>query len=102
MDQRQKLNDKINDHVKEKYQKYKGMSEEVKDDNPYSRLMALKRMGVVNNYEKIRDCSVLVVGVGGVGSVLAEMLTRCGLGKLIIYDYDKVELANMNRLFYTP
>lgn len=62
-----------------------------------SRLMALKRMGVVNNYEKIRDCSVLVVGVGGVGSVLAEMLTRCGLGKLIIYDYDKVELANMNR-----
>ena len=53
--------------------------------------MALKRMGVVNNYEKIRDCSVLVVGVGGVGSVLAEMLTRCGLGKLIIYDYDKYE-----------
>jgi len=35
LDQRQKLNDKINDHVKEKYQKYKGMSEEVKDDNPY-------------------------------------------------------------------
>jgi ubiquitin-like modifier-activating enzyme 5 len=30
------------------------------------------------------------------------MLTRCGVGKLIIYDYDKVELANMNRLFFTP
>ena len=30
------------------------------------------------------------------------MLTRCGIGKLIIYDYDKVELANMNRLFFTP
>lgn len=59
--------------------------------------MALKRMGVVENYEKIKDLTVLVVGVGGVGSVLAEMLTRCGLGKLIIYDYDKVELANMNR-----
>jgi ubiquitin-like modifier-activating enzyme 5 len=27
------------------------MSEVVKDDNPYSRLMALKRMGVVKNYE---------------------------------------------------
>jgi len=78
------------------------MSAEVKDDNPYSRLMALKRMGVVENYEKIRDCAVLIVGVGGVGSVVAEMLTRCGTGKLIIYDYDKVELANMNRLFYTP
>ncbi|CAB1440247.1 unnamed protein product [Pleuronectes platessa] len=26
------------------------------------------------------------------------MLTRCGIGKLILFDYDKVELANMNRL----
>lgn len=30
------------------------------------------------------------------------MLTRCGVGKLVLYDYDKVELANMNRLFFTP
>jgi ubiquitin-like modifier-activating enzyme 5 len=42
------------------------------------------------------------VGVGGIGSVASEMLTRCGIGKLILYDYDKVELANMNRLFFTP
>ena len=46
--------------------------------------------------------SVLIVGVGGIGSVASEMLTRCGIGKLILYDYDKVELANMNRLFITP
>ncbi|CAB3240093.1 unnamed protein product [Arctia plantaginis] len=46
--------------------------------------------------------SVAVVGVGGVGSVTAEMLTRCGIGKLILFDYDKVELANMNRLFFQP
>lgn len=32
----------------------------------------------------------------------ADMLTRCGIGKLILFDYDKVELANMNRLFFTP
>lgn len=44
--------------------------------------MALKRMGIVDNYEKIRDLSVAVVGVGGVGSVTAEMLTRCGIGKV--------------------
>lgn len=44
--------------------------------------MALKRMGIVDNYEKIRECSVAVVGVGGVGSVTAEMLTRCGIGKV--------------------
>eukprot|EP00899_Mesostigma_viride_P002894 jgi/Mesvir1/12605/Mv07025-RA.1 len=66
------------------------------------RLMALKRMGIVNNYEDIRKCSVAVVGMGGVGSVAAEMLTRCGIGRLLLYDYDKVELANMNRLFFRP
>ena len=59
-------------------------------------------MGVVPNYADIRHKSVIVVGVGGVGSVASEMLVRCGVGKLIIFDYDKVELANMNRLFYTP
>lgn len=78
------------------------MSDEVVDSNPYSRLMALKRMQIVKDYEKIRDCTVIIVGVGGVGSVAAEMLTRCGIGKLILYDYDKVEMANMNRLFYQP
>jgi len=78
------------------------MSSEVVDSNPYSRLMALKRMGIVENYEKIREYTVAVVGVGGVGSVTAEMLTRCGIGKLIMFDYDKVELANMNRLFFQP
>lgn len=68
----------------------------------FSRLMALKRMGVVENYEDIRKYSVAIVGVGGVGSVTAEMLTRCGIGRLLLFDYDKVELANMNRLFFQP
>lgn len=59
--------------------------------------MALKRMGVVSDYEAIRNKTVVVVGIGGVGSVAAEMLSRCGVGKLIMFDYDKVEMANMNR-----
>lgn len=78
------------------------MSDEVVDSNPYSRLMALKRMGIVSDYERIRTYTVAIVGVGGVGSVTAEMLTRCGIGKLLLFDYDKVELANMNRLFFQP
>lgn len=82
--------------------KVKDMSAEVVDSNPYSRLMALQRMGIVENYEKIREFSVAIVGIGGVGSVAAEMLTRCGIGRLLLYDYDKVELANMNRLFFRP
>lgn len=46
--------------------------------------MALQRMGIVKNYEDIRKFTVVIVGVGGVGSVTAEMLTRCGIGKVII------------------
>lgn len=33
---------------------------------------------------------VAIVGMGGVGSVAAEMLTRCGIGRLLMYDYDSV------------
>jgi len=37
------------------------MSAEVVDSNPYSRLMALQRMGIVENYERIRDFSIAIV-----------------------------------------
>jgi ubiquitin-like modifier-activating enzyme 5 len=86
-------------HYRAKIEK---LSAEVVDSNPYSRLMALQKMKIVKNYESIRGKSVLVVGIGGIGSVAAEMLTRCGVGKLLLYDYDKVEVANMNRLFFQP
>lgn len=44
--------------------------------------MALKRMGIVENYEKIRELTIAIVGIGGIGCVTAEMLTRCGIGKV--------------------
>ncbi|XP_042380512.1 ubiquitin-like modifier-activating enzyme 5 [Zingiber officinale] len=75
-----------------KRSKAKDMGAEVVDNNPYSRLMALQRMDLIN----------LIQGIGGVGSVAIEMLTRCGIGHLLLYDYDIVELANMNRLFFCP
>ena len=78
------------------------ISAKVVDNNPYSRLMALKTMGIVSNYEDIRLKRVALVGVGGVGAVCAEMLARCGIGSLLLFDYDTVELANMNRLFFRP
>lgn len=80
------------------------MSAEVNDSNPYSRLMALKKMGIVKNYDDIRKKTVVIVGVGGVGSVVAEMLTRCGIGKLILFDYDKVYILaySGNHFFTSP
>ena len=80
----------------------KPISSDNSSENPYSRLVALQKMGIVADYTKIRNYSAIIVGVGGVGSVTAEMLVRCGIGKLILFDYDKIESANMNRLFYTP
>lgn len=68
------------------------------DSNPYSRLMALQRMGIVADYERIRDQTIAIVGIGGVGSVAAEMLTRCGVGRLLMYDYDRVSLNHKHAM----
>lgn len=70
--------------------------------SPKSLTIVLEISSFPTISQRIRDFSVAIVGIGGVGSVAAEMLTRCGIGKLLLFDYDKVELANMNRLFYRP
>lgn len=49
MEEKKKIDKKITEIIHKSYKKY-GMSEVVKDDNPYSRLMALKKMGIVENY----------------------------------------------------
>jgi adenylyltransferase/sulfurtransferase len=40
---------------------------------------------------------VLVLGVGGLGSVVAVNLLRLGVGKLFLLDYDVVDVHNLNR-----
>ena len=46
---------------------------------------------------KLRRTTVLVLGVGGVGSHCIEALARSGMGRLILVDNDKVSLTNINR-----
>ncbi len=46
---------------------------------------------------KLKNASILVVGVGGVGSFAAEFLTRAGVGKITIVDGDVVDITNINR-----
>ncbi len=41
-----------------------------------------------------------VAGCGGIGSNVAVALTRAGIGTLILADFDRVELSNLNRQFY--
>ena len=47
--------------------------------------------------EKLKNATVMVLGVGGVGSHCIEALARSGVGTLILVDNDKVSLTNINR-----
>lgn len=69
-------------------------------EDRYTRLKSLKDFGLEVNWEDLFDKKILILGVGGIGSVVAELLTRCGVGKLFIVDLDYVEEVNLNRLFY--
>ncbi len=47
--------------------------------------------------DKLKDSCVAVFGVGGVGSFASEALVRSGLGKIILVDYDIIDISNLNR-----
>ena len=46
---------------------------------------------------RLNDSKVAIFGIGGVGSYVAEALARCGVGKFILVDNDKVTITNINR-----
>ena len=50
---------------------------------------------------KLVNKTAAVFGLGGLGVLVAEMLARVGIGKLILVDRDVVELENLNRLGYS-
>ena len=50
--------------------------------------------------EKLRAAKVAVAGLGGLGSNIAVMLARSGIGKLLLVDFDVVDVTNLNRQRY--
>ena len=50
--------------------------------------------------EKLVDTSVGIAGCGGLGSNIAWMLARSGIGKLVIADFDTVVMSNLSRQFF--
>ncbi|MBR2868114.1 MAG: tRNA threonylcarbamoyladenosine dehydratase [Clostridia bacterium] len=47
--------------------------------------------------KKLSDCSVILFGLGGVGSYTAEALARAGIGHITVVDSDCVSVSNINR-----
>ena len=50
--------------------------------------------------KKLKQSSIGIAGVGGLGSNAAVALARAGIGRLVIVDFDKVEKTNLNRQYY--
>lgn len=51
-------------------------------------------------HQKVKRAVVGIAGLGGLGSAIAVALTRVGVGKLILVDFDVVEPSNLNRQQY--
>ncbi len=58
-----------------------------------------RQLGLFSQDERtlISDLNVMIAGAGGLGTNQAIQLQRIGINKIYLYDYDKVEISNLNR-----
>ncbi len=61
-------------------------------------MMAARHTPMV--HQKVKKAKVAVAGLGGLGSHIAVMLARTGVGQLLLVDFDIVEPSNLNRQNY--
>ncbi len=64
----------------------------------YSRQLPLSMMGEAGQ-RRLAESKVLVVGLGGLGSVVGSYLAAAGVGHITLVDDDVVEMSNLNRQF---
>jgi len=60
----------------------------------FSRQIMLPAIGI-EGQEKLLASSVLIVGLGGLGSPVAMYLAAAGVGELVLLDFDQVDLTNL-------
>ncbi len=62
----------------------------------YSRQMMLPQIDAAGQL-KLAEATVLVIGAGGLGSAAAIYLAAAGIGRMILVDFDTVDLSNLQR-----
>lgn len=62
----------------------------------YSRHMLLPQIGE-DGQRKLAEARVLIIGLGGLGSPVSMYLAASGVGHLVLFDFDCVELSNLQR-----
>ena len=66
----------------------------------YERNNALEKRHGKELYEAFSSATVAICGLGGLGSNIAISLARAGIGKLILIDFDRVDITNLHRQQY--
>lgn len=60
-------------------------------------MSGFSRVSMLIDINQLKNKTVAIVGIGGVGGYVAESLARSDVGKLILVDYDVVDETNINR-----
>src|SRR3954465_12114250 len=76
--------------------KLKTQNSKLSQSERYSRQTVLPQVGRAGQ-DKLRAATVVIAGVGALGSAMAEMLARAGVGTLRLADRDYLELHNLQR-----
>ncbi len=64
----------------------------------YTRLKAIKDFGYDITWTDLANRTITIAGVGGLGMITADILARCGVGQLNLFDKDTVDTVNLNRI----
>ena len=62
-----------------------------------SRFMRTRALLGPQKFANLQKATVMIIGLGAVGGYALEALARAGIGKLILVDFDKVDITNINR-----
>jgi len=74
---------------------------EQKEDEFFQKMLTRPRLFFSDSdLENIRNKTIAIVGIGGVGCIIIELLARWGIKSFRLMDGDKYEISNMNRQIF--